>query len=103
MTRRPPRSTLFPYTTLFRSYYKEHEYEKAIVLWERVRQMPGLPAEVQGPLIFNIGVADLRLKRYATAIKYLQDYLALPGGTRTEDALDHLAEARRSAGIPDDA
>src|SRR5687768_6632823 len=25
MTRRPPRSTLFPYTTLFRSYFQEGE------------------------------------------------------------------------------
>src|SRR2546429_9066902 len=24
MIRRPPRSTLFPYTTLFRSYYEDH-------------------------------------------------------------------------------
>src|SRR3989441_9454755 len=26
MIRRPPRSTLFPYTTLFRSLYAEHEF-----------------------------------------------------------------------------
>src|SRR3712207_6946101 len=25
MIRRPPRSTLFPYTTLFRSFFREHE------------------------------------------------------------------------------
>src|SRR2546427_8795805 len=25
MIRRPPRSTLFPYTTLFRSHWKQHE------------------------------------------------------------------------------
>src|SRR5690349_23995589 len=28
MIRRPPRSTLFPYTTLFRSYYKELPYQE---------------------------------------------------------------------------
>src|SRR2546430_8728499 len=27
MIRRPPRSTLFPYTTLFRSHYKHFEYQ----------------------------------------------------------------------------
>src|SRR3712207_8399199 len=32
--RRPPRSTLFPYTTLFRSYPSQHEYLST--LWERV-------------------------------------------------------------------
>src|SRR3712207_8629022 len=26
MIRRPPRSTLFPYTTLFRSYYEQHKH-----------------------------------------------------------------------------
>src|SRR5260370_30842354 len=30
MIRRPPRSTLFPYTTLFRSTYQE---EQAVLLW----------------------------------------------------------------------
>src|SRR2546430_5343221 len=28
MIRRPPRSTLFPYTTLFRSYHGAHEHER---------------------------------------------------------------------------
>src|SRR2546429_6361277 len=27
MIRRPPRSTLFPYTTLFRSWYREQQHE----------------------------------------------------------------------------
>src|SRR5947207_9061239 len=30
MTRRPPKSTLFPYTTLFRSVGREEEVEKAL-------------------------------------------------------------------------
>src|ERR1035441_10702291 len=36
MIRRPPRSTLFPYTTLFRSVHRLGELERAImdVLWE---------------------------------------------------------------------
>src|SRR3712207_8321683 len=29
MIRRPPRSTLFPYTTLFRSWYHSHPHERA--------------------------------------------------------------------------
>src|SRR2546429_9794339 len=32
MIRRPPRSTLFPYTTLFRSHQVEHEGELAMVI-----------------------------------------------------------------------
>src|SRR3712207_7456882 len=31
MIRRPPRSTLFPYTTLFRSYAREHGLKDAMV------------------------------------------------------------------------
>src|SRR5688572_31035202 len=30
MIRRPPRSTLFPYTTLFRSYFGNDEFDKLI-------------------------------------------------------------------------
>src|SRR2546422_7269159 len=33
MIRRPPRSTLFPYTTLFRSGYSR-DFPEALVLWE---------------------------------------------------------------------
>src|SRR5256886_13610163 len=32
MIRRPPRSTLFPYTTLFRSQHPSIEYDRAVIL-----------------------------------------------------------------------
>jgi tetratricopeptide (TPR) repeat protein len=83
-------------------FSKAGEHEKAIVLWERVRQMPGLPEGVANPLVFNIGLSNLKLKRYATAIKYLEDYLAVPGGTRMADAAQLLSEGKRGAGIPTD-
>src|SRR2546429_8688241 len=35
MIRRPPRSTLFPYTTLFRSYYSDEGGEAGIWIWEK--------------------------------------------------------------------
>src|SRR2546422_7840907 len=40
MIRRPPRSTLFPYTTLFRSLGALEEYarERKITLWEALEQ-----------------------------------------------------------------
>src|SRR3712207_8075860 len=31
MIRRPPRSTLFPYTTLFRSYFEAHLFDSMLV------------------------------------------------------------------------
>src|SRR2546425_2881204 len=38
MIRRPPRSTLFPYTTLFRS--RDHELDRASVRFGQVEQPP---------------------------------------------------------------
>src|SRR2546426_6367565 len=42
MIRRPPRSTLFPYTTLFRSqdiYPLNFQYQDARSLWEEMRRI----------------------------------------------------------------
>src|SRR2546422_8360812 len=41
MIRRPPRSTLFPYTTLFRSYY-QHRVDPSVPIEETVGAMAGL-------------------------------------------------------------
>src|ERR1051325_1977526 len=53
MIRRPPRSTLFPYTTLFRSVYVTHDQEEAMTLADRMAvfmageiQQVGRPAEI---------------------------------------------------------
>src|SRR2546427_1329351 len=50
MIRRPPRSTLFPYTTLFRSLLAISPVGRAIA--ERIRRPGGgaLPADVRGEL-----------------------------------------------------
>src|SRR5258708_31169666 len=39
MIRRPPRSTLFPYTTLFRSRYAVHRCEHALPLFWRIHAL----------------------------------------------------------------
>src|SRR2546425_5654390 len=45
MIRRPPRSTLFPYTTLFRSYPRSAGgWKSAAILYERIGQ--ARPAEI---------------------------------------------------------
>src|SRR3712207_6871710 len=46
MIRRPPRSTLFPYTTLFRSRCRAHRGEEAVrrPRQARARALPGLGA-----------------------------------------------------------
>src|SRR2546430_10238804 len=50
MIRRPPRSTLFPYTTLFRSYHKDRDYYREFVM-----ELPGV--SFPGPLRVVIGKA----------------------------------------------
>src|SRR3989475_13177637 len=42
MIRRPPRSTLFPYTTLFRSAWTALKTERAIELWLEARRLGDL-------------------------------------------------------------
>src|SRR5258705_10073168 len=44
MIRRPPRSTLFPYTTLFRSHQVHGRFERRVEL-ERVRHRHGARAD----------------------------------------------------------
>src|SRR5436309_8755339 len=48
MIRRPPRSTLFPYTTLFRS-------EQIVDLAYRLPRVPANDAVAQGPVIVDAG------------------------------------------------
>src|SRR3712207_7968984 len=51
MIRRPPRSTLFPYTTLFRSIDPVHDLELAVGLardvGQEVEEVRGLPVEAE--------------------------------------------------------
>src|SRR3712207_7530368 len=39
MIRRPPRSTLFPYTTLFRSRQRSQELERRLVVDQRLQRL----------------------------------------------------------------
>src|SRR5438034_8789028 len=52
MVRRPPRSTLFPYTTLFRSVGRGNPYRRA-----RRTGPAGIPAEA-GPVLGGGGAAE---------------------------------------------
>src|SRR2546427_1681655 len=42
MIRRPPRSTLFPYTTLFRSLFAHHSVESAFDATKRIKVTGGI-------------------------------------------------------------
>src|SRR5256885_9940855 len=57
MIRRPPRSTLFPYTTLFRSSSRLLEYE----VWTRIhgRRLAGSHGESVRALIGRVALVEL--------------------------------------------
>src|SRR2546422_5043101 len=57
MIRRPPRSTLFPYTTLFRSHGVYDEFAGSRVPTDNVRGATGRGDSVEG------GVARIRISR----------------------------------------
>src|SRR3712207_7407805 len=64
MIRRPPRSTLFPYTTLFRSRLDGSHYRDDILRLMFICCHPGLPATQQIALALRI-VSGLTVKQIA--------------------------------------
>src|SRR5256885_6797003 len=64
MIRRPPRSTLFPYTTLFRSYASD-DHMRNFFDCIRSRKQPVCDAEIghRSASVCHLGVISLRLKR----------------------------------------
>src|SRR3712207_7147314 len=62
MIRRPPRSTLFPYTTLFRSTYDLLLGLLAWALWHGLLAAPGV-AFAPAPLRARLAGVDLGLRR----------------------------------------
>src|SRR5437588_8447862 len=76
MIRRPPRSTLFPYTTLFRSQDTDtgELYRWAPILEEKMRQLPTLDdvssdLQVKNPQV-QIDRKSTRLNSSHTVISY---------------------------------
>src|SRR3989441_12992541 len=63
MIRRPPRSTLFPYTTLFRSTFRELEVPAAAqgLVWNGMLSMAGGWFFLMGNEAFRLGNHDYRL------------------------------------------
>src|SRR2546430_13473841 len=47
MIRRPPRSTLFPYTTLFRSWYRHQIYAPGFYTGYGVKTLPGVREAIE--------------------------------------------------------
>jgi outer membrane protein assembly factor BamD (BamD/ComL family) len=82
--------------------YRAKNYIQAIILWERVRNLPKVTDVVKRSCLFNIGQANLKLKRPATSILYFERYLASTGLTDDErkEATSKMNEAKRRISIP---
>src|SRR3712207_9412637 len=82
MIRRPPRSTLFPYTTLFRSYFKvPPKYQHRVLFWG-----------ILGALLMRgamIGAGALLIERFHWIIYVFGAFLVFTGiRMATQDEMD---------------
>src|SRR3712207_9161928 len=95
MIRRPPRSTLFPYTTLFRS--TEHKQQKAIAAFLAEHQRK--PSEKELAAYMGQSVATLRRNSQTVAtLNGLRNLQSLDGGPdATEIMLPDTHEIGRAS------
>src|SRR3989449_2752469 len=101
MIRRPPRSTLFPYTTLFRSHHdvaavRVHAAQRLV---ERaLGDLLQLRVEREDDVEPGLGLGDHARRRLVLATGAVLEHDRGAGATR-EQAVERLLEARRTAAI----
>src|SRR3712207_8019325 len=83
MIRRPPRSTLFPYTTLFRSEFKEY--------LQRIR---AYAIDMETATIFTVGFYN---KIPTGALLLVSDQPMTPEGVKTEESDRKVTEQDRKS------
>jgi hypothetical protein len=83
------------------SHYRARRYARAIILWERVRHLPGVPPNLKAACLYNVGQANMRLHRVATAMIYFETYISGTGISEKDraDAQARLDAAKRRLGI----
>src|SRR5258708_35429080 len=108
MIRRPPRSTLFPYTTLFRSFYPEQPQvlnylgyswiDQGINLDEGMRMIRRAVEQRpdDGYIVDSLGWAYFRTGNYDEAVKNLERAVELKPDDPTIN--DHLGDAYAKVG-----
>jgi len=78
--------------------YNAGRYTQAIVAFQRIRSLPGVPLGMQRDCVWNMGLSDLQLGRYATAILLFEHYSTMEGAD-TAGAEARLEQARTGAGV----
>src|SRR2546422_2934207 len=88
MIRRPPRSTLFPYTTLFRSDYvkRRHLWQKRFALRRRQR------AEI------GRAQSELQSRLHLVCRLLLEKKKKTPANARIEGSSEELIDSRTASG-----
>ncbi len=79
--------------------FRAGQYAAAITRLERARQIPGLSDDTYSTLLFDLGISNLRLERFATAVTYFEQYLERPGANREE--VEPLLEQARQGTATD--
>lgn len=79
------------------THFNNGNFITAIILFERSRLLGDLSPEQNAEVLYNIGVANLRLGRHATAITYFQMYRRLHPNDETAEA--RIRQAQEGAGI----
>lgn len=78
--------------------YNAGRLPQAIAAFQRIRSLPGVPDGMQRDCVWNMGLADLQLGRYATAILLFEHYSTLEGAD-IPGAEARLEQARAGAGV----
>jgi tetratricopeptide (TPR) repeat protein len=82
-------------------FYEQNMFPEALAAWERARELAGLTPDQEAAFLFNIGMCNLRLERFATAVFFFEEYLEKPGAN-LEVGRERLARARAGAGVAEE-
>src|SRR2546430_7546278 len=93
MIRRPPRSTLFPYTTLFRSYL--HLYDDSVLDWH-LENGTALKVQQKTKYPWN-GVGDITITPEKPVEFTL--YLRIPGWSDHTRSEEHTSELQSQSNL----
>ncbi|MBW4437985.1 MAG: tetratricopeptide repeat protein [Pleurocapsa minor GSE-CHR-MK-17-07R] len=80
--------------------YSQGNYQGAIIVWTQIIDAGNLEDSVRKNLLFNLGQANYRLRRYATAIPFYEQARTLGLTDHLTVLEERLTECRREIGTP---